>query len=370
MAMLKDPNTWDEEYLRSLPPGEYSWLEVKSRRAIDFTAGADPQRARNSLSKHVSAFANSGGGQIVLGMTDPRHAPMQVDDGGVSLEIKRPGTKEWLENVIPTLVDPPLTKFNVYIARAADESSQIAPGRGVFIIDIGDSLQAPHQATDHIYYIRSGAKSEPAGNRLVQDIAGRRRDPDVGLEFSIYSEVFRDQDEATYFPSMPSIYSPASTSRDRTAKEPQKEHIKHVLIVTARNVGRVYAMYVNCYLWLPTAILPEEKYRLRNATYRVIEGVEYQIDSEANTVRDIVGWRGPLNMTPQYGPSRYDPILPRLGHSWRFELAVDLDLQSVANMVIRWEVYADNAEPRRGTVSVGEIERTDEEDAISKEDDD
>jgi predicted HTH transcriptional regulator len=184
---MKDPRDWDEEYLLNLPVGEFDWLEVKGRRSLDLTlSGVRENNVLENLSKAISAFANSGGGVIVFGLTNPT-TQWQVDDGGVDLIVKKPSTREWLEDVIPTLVEFPLTSLNVYAIHRSSDSSQIAPGRAIFVIQVPDSEHAPHQAIDKRYYARVGGKSRPIGHRLVTDIFGRRRYPRIDLEFIIES---------------------------------------------------------------------------------------------------------------------------------------------------------------------------------------
>src|ERR1044071_9035984 len=89
-------------------------------------------------------FANSGGGNIVYGVRDADAAAERlVDAGGVSLTIKQ-NTKEWLEDVIPNLVESSLPAFNVYVITRKDASSGIAANKGIFVIEIPDSESAPH----------------------------------------------------------------------------------------------------------------------------------------------------------------------------------------------------------------------------------
>ncbi len=153
---------------------------MKGRRGPNFTLPTvNEQDVKENPSRAVSAFANSGGGVIVLGLANPRQS-WQVDDGSIELAVKRPNTWEWLEDVIPTLVDSSLSSFNVYVVQNTNAQSQTAPGRGVFIIEVPDGNQAPQQALDSKYYARVGGKSRPIGHRPVADIFGRRQHP-VGV---------------------------------------------------------------------------------------------------------------------------------------------------------------------------------------------
>ncbi len=73
-------------------------------------------------------MANSGGGHIVIGVTNPQASEPLKIDGGVDMALKN-GFKSWLEDVVPTLTDPPLTGFQVFeVLSDGMASSQIAAG--------------------------------------------------------------------------------------------------------------------------------------------------------------------------------------------------------------------------------------------------
>jgi hypothetical protein len=157
---------------------------------------------------------------------------------------------------------------------------------------------------------------------------------------------------------MPSTQDRETTS---TYKEPEifplgrppikKRKIE--LIVRARNDGRVYAQYVNCFIWLPTSLIPE--LYLQGARIEEIDGRSYFVWSRDNTRRDVLKYE--IFGASQYGPSWFDPILPTLAHTWAWELPEDLDVLTLqSDEKIFWEVYADNAPKRIGSVMIREIE--------------
>ncbi len=114
------------------------------------------------LSAALSAFANSGGGHILLG----------VEDDGTLTGIPafprgRTSAKDWLEQLIPELVSYPLSDFRIHTVEPS-ESSQIEAGRVVCVVDIGDSALCPHQAKDGKYYHRTGSRSVPASHFYLE----------------------------------------------------------------------------------------------------------------------------------------------------------------------------------------------------------
>src|SRR5713226_5759833 len=97
--MAKPVGEWVEDDVLSLPKGENDSFERKGAHMLDLTLpNTNEGRVLDELAKQLSAFANTGGGQIVYGMTDTG----AVDNGGVARSVKgNQSTKDWLEDVIP-----------------------------------------------------------------------------------------------------------------------------------------------------------------------------------------------------------------------------------------------------------------------------
>jgi hypothetical protein len=344
---MKNPSEWDEQYVLSLPVGEFDWLEIKSRRALDLTLQKE-ETVKNILSKALSAFANSGGGRIVYGVGNPKPGdPLAVDDGGVNLVTKQPTTREWLEDVIPHLVDPPLTAFNVFAVTGTSAQSQIDTGRAVFIVDVGDSHRAPHQATDHIYYVRVAGKSRPASHQMVADIFGRRQYPLIDVEVMMVLPVEPSSEESA---ESQGIVPELGVGYSHEFK----------LIVTATNNGRVYAQYVNCILRIPRFFTP-------TVHFQDIPNVTTEGGDEC-VVWYVENTRGQLflldrflhNKIPEAGQHDYVPILPGRSLRWVLTLRLDAPLShpiTWADYEISWQVYADNAPVRSGGVFLTRIKR-------------
>jgi predicted HTH transcriptional regulator len=148
---------WTEHNLEALPAGEHDYFERKSGSLFD-----DTQKLLGAVAKAVSAFANSGGGHLLLGV---------CDDGspdGVPPTRGSTATHDWLDQKLPHLVSYPLSDFRVHVVERSTPS-RIPTGREVVVIDIGDSALAPHQCNQaghgvqqYAYYHRRGGRSEPA----------------------------------------------------------------------------------------------------------------------------------------------------------------------------------------------------------------
>ena len=69
--MAKPTVEWIEDDVLSLPLGENDAFERKGAALLDLTlAQAREDSVRDELAKQLSAFANTGGGQIIYGLTN------------------------------------------------------------------------------------------------------------------------------------------------------------------------------------------------------------------------------------------------------------------------------------------------------------
>lgn len=171
--MTSAHDTWTEQMLGELSPGEYDFQEFKGTLWL-VEQGKVASHFLASLSKQLSAFANGSGGRLFIGLNDDG-----IIDGGVPIDLKRGGIRAWLEDVIPGSVEPTLRSFNVFEVPRSGPDSAILPGHAVYVVDIPTSRDAPHMAADRRYYLRIAGKSRPMGNVHVQDIVRRTNTPQI-----------------------------------------------------------------------------------------------------------------------------------------------------------------------------------------------
>lgn len=326
---MKPAAEWTEFDILNLPVGEHDWFEIKGSRAIDLTLpNVHEHSVASTLSPAVSAFANSGGGQIILGLKDQRDLAMPrcVDQGGVSLNVKRPNTKEWLDNFISTLVANPLRTFSVYVVTRQADDSQIESGKGLFVIDIGDSPDAPHQARDHCYYVRAASRTVPASHQLVVDISNRRKHPRFELKLF-------------HRPMRAGSSGPARLG----------------LGGTLRNTGTVMAQYVNLVIYIPEVLLDFRmtEYESLRQHVEVIDRVPYYPHVKANTNESFDG-------TQYRTATMYEPILPGRHLSFLVDVPLVRDYNNFvrrSELRVLYSVHADSAAPMSGEIPLGLIER-------------
>lgn len=173
MTFVKREN-WTEDQVNELPSGEHDYFDRKSGVLFD---AADRNNLLDTLAKAASAFANSGGGHLILGVTDAG-----VADGVPRILSGRTTTRDWLEQRLPQMLDYRLGDFRVHVVIPA-AASRIPQDREVLVIDFGDSALAPHQSTrDHTYYYRSAGRSLPAPHFYLELLRQRLTSPSLDFE--------------------------------------------------------------------------------------------------------------------------------------------------------------------------------------------
>lgn len=118
--------------------------EFKSGRMFD---GDQKQKWIDQLSKEVSAFANTEGGDLFLGIDEDRSSKPKVAAGidGVPAEI----APERLQQLIESNVSPPLRGIRLRSVRLSARADRV-----VFVVQIPQGSTA-YQANDGRYYGRS-----------------------------------------------------------------------------------------------------------------------------------------------------------------------------------------------------------------------
>ena len=305
-------------------------LDYKSAESLGKSVGK-----KKEISKDVSAFANSNGGIIIYGIKefdekDKRHLPKEIDP------IDRTKfSKEWLEQVINSNISPRIDDIRI-TSISLNETNQVA-----YLVDIPKSNTA-HQSSDFRYYKRFNFESIAMQDYEVKDVMNRNKTPTIELIFEL--------EKFTYEVKPPIGQISFPINRD---VEPKKKYSTlNTLNIFGKNIGGVFANYVNCFIEVPVSIIREKEYEYRETFLK--NGIEYKRLFCDNTIREIKDTQNyGLFTTNKYWPSRYDPILPET--RLRFE-EIKLKTDFVfGNEELFWEVYADNSAKRMGTILMSNI---------------
>jgi hypothetical protein len=171
---------WTESDVLSFPT-EHDQFERKSGRLVK-----DDKEFRESLAKAVSAMANSHGGHLVLGVENDGRI-----DGVPSVIKGRQSTREWLEQIIPNLLEYPLQDFRVHEVEP-DRSTSIPSNKVVIVIEVGDSPLAPHQDIfRRVYFHRVGGHSKPAPHHYLDLLRSRETYPNQKVAHAWLNFVIR-----------------------------------------------------------------------------------------------------------------------------------------------------------------------------------
>ena len=326
--MPKPVSELTEDDILALPIGENDSFERKGARLLDLTLPeVNEGRVLDELAKQLSAFSNSGGGQIIYGIADTG----AIDNGGIARVVKG-STKEWLEDVIPVLTDFEILGFNVHEIQPRTSGSSIASDRSVFVVEVPDSERAPHQSKrDLKYYVRVGGKSRPAPHRLIEDIRGRAKHPNIKLQLDL-------SDLRILGLEVP----PTTINLDTSIK------------VSARNVGALKSQNTcfHLFIGLPSVTL----HHYDNAVLRPVR--------DPNSLDQALFWEFVVPLYPEMDmttiirvlfPVSFSHSHPAVAAKFSLPRWLTTSQTDVAETVCRWTLYADNAPPKRAQVSLADL---------------
>lgn len=303
---------------------------IEESLTLDYKAAGSLAKSdgkKMEVTKDVSAMANSAGGIIIYGVAEYQdkaheHLPEKLDPVD-----RTQFPKEWLEQVISN-IRPKIDGIVIHPV-----SISTAVNHVVYVVEIPQSSTA-HQATDKRYYKRFNFESVAMEDYEIRDIMNRNKHPVIVPKFGIFVEDTRD-------------HGPKST-----------------LALFAINEGTVLANYVNVELEIPTQMVYRDK--VGDEVLEELFGIEpppntqFRTFKKENTQRDVIGVKpGMSDVTYQYGPSRYVPILPKRYFQWEIELSSDFLMLERTYYSVKWEIFADNAPPLSGKIAVEDIKVVD-----------
>jgi hypothetical protein len=310
------PRNWTESRLQNFITSEIEeslTLEYKAAEALDRN-----ETKKKEITKDVSAMANSAGGILIYGIAeyndaDKRHLPERITPVD-----RRSFPREWVEQIIQA-IRPRIDGIVIHSVNLSSGETDVA-----FVIEIPQSNTA-HQASDHRYYKRFNFQAVPMEDYEIRDVMFREQTPNIALNFLIQvtSEYQNYTDSASASGGDVSIYN---------------------LIVQARNSGSAFAQYVAVFLDAPVPILQTIENKLN-----IKDGGRF--------------YRHRLtNLNQEYADEQFKsnfPLLRSMSMSWKIPLNENFDEYRAQNLALKWKIYADNALPKEGRISLREIEVVD-----------
>ncbi|MGA2161508.1 MAG: ATP-binding protein [Methanoregula sp.] len=166
-----------EDYFRKSELSEadvQDFIAQKNKESLTLDYKRIEKFKDNDLSEHVSAFANSAGGLIILGVEERDELPVRITWGN-STEYQ----KESLESRLFSTIYPKIDGLKIIpIAQTSD------PSKRIFLIDIPQGDNPPYMAHDNRYYKRLNFQKQPMEGYEVADCFGRRRRPKLSMNLT------------------------------------------------------------------------------------------------------------------------------------------------------------------------------------------
>lgn len=291
---------WTEAKLKNFITSEIEeslTLEYKSGEALDRN-----ETKKKEITKDVSAMANSAGGIIVYGIREfeqesKRHLPEKITPVD-----RRQYPREWVEQIIQA-IRPRIDGILIHSVNLSSGENDVA-----FVIEIPQSNTA-HQASDHRYYKRFNFQAVPMEDYEIRDVMFREQTPNIALNFLI---------EVT--------------------------HNAQNLVIQARNNGSAFAQYVACFLDVPVGLLESIEHKMN-----LKDGGKF--------------YRHRLtNLNQEYADEQFKsnfPLLRSMVMNWKIPLNAEFETLRENALSLKWKIYADNALPKEGRISLKEIEIVD-----------
>ena len=154
--------------------------QVEENHQLDYKAAAALSISKkDDITKDVSAFANSAGGEVIYGIKefeqkDKKHLPEKIDpvDG-------RKFAREWLDQIIGQ-INPRIEGVRITPVRVGPQDWETC-----YVVDIPKSETA-HQARDLRYYRRYNFESVPMADHEIRDVMNRRKLPKLDLHVRLH----------------------------------------------------------------------------------------------------------------------------------------------------------------------------------------
>jgi hypothetical protein len=344
-----NPSQWTEQYLLSLlGQPESGRLEFKAGKAL--AKREDKERfMRDQLSPAVSAFANSEGGIIVIGMDEDRATKPRVAsqlDGvliGPGSGIESP---EQFQQMVDSCISPFLPGMAIRrVALSAQLQSRVA-----LVIHVPQGTTA-YQARDHLYYSRSEFETKSMPDHEVRLRMQRGRAPQARLELESWQAVTADEEfqrrlQTKQYAAAKAeagelvLYGRGGIPTREALEAPRREFDEYEFRFAVSNTGE---LTIRDFV-LAVRLVPRDD----RLTFIGEQNPDLGVESRFRFLQAEM-------LTPNKMPKKKlfpgDQILfPDV--KWSLRLATGNTLEA-EKLLVEWTIFLDDTAPIRGTIDLG-----------------
>ena len=328
------------EDLQSLIDNE---IEESTELEYKSTFAMENPKWKEELAKDVSAMANANGGTIIYGIREKEGNNGHAVPNELLPILYKDMSKDKLSLLISSIIQPKIEDVEITVIPYDDKS-------GFFVVDVPQSDTAHQNKWNHLYYKRNNAVVLAMEDYEIRDVMNRTKHPVIEIEFELHKTI-------TNIIEKPLRIAVLYDQREDKLSTEIKYELRYRLV----NKGKVYAKYINFFIHAPLILNPNKEKEPEN----VDRIKKCFVISGDNTVRDITAIKG---ISKEYGPARYDPILPGTMGWWKsFELNFD-DVQEANTIPPIWySVLADNAPERKVIVEWDDINVIEKTETITRD---
>lgn len=164
---------------------------IEENQNMDFKAGPaldkNPKN-KNEISKDVAAMANSNGGIIIYGLSEKNHVASHLTFVNGNLF-----TKESLEQVISSKISRTIPGLKIFPIRYQDQIENT-----LYVVQIPESLEAPHMSGDNRFYVRSNFQSIAMEEYQVRSLYNRQGKPKLKISGVNVYPMDNEDDDSHY----------------------------------------------------------------------------------------------------------------------------------------------------------------------------
>ncbi|OGL45525.1 MAG: hypothetical protein A2161_05030 [Candidatus Schekmanbacteria bacterium RBG_13_48_7] len=335
----KQPWEWDEEDIKKFKgQHESKKLEFKSS-AIQ---NNNYEKLKKMLTKAVSAFANTEGGTLIIGIKElkkDKHRMAGDIDDGFDPEKYSPET---LQRMITHNMNelPQGLRFKaIYLSKVKENFA--------FIIHVpkGDSA---YQASDYIYYERHEYESVPMSDRGVKLLFMQQKGPRanvflIGEKYLSAKDIYWGKRHEYLKVSKTDLFSAKDGNSLKLLKPPEKENsgiFKFKLCVqnTGLRTIKDFNLYLSASPDLNMLKIGNGADIFENEYFR-FPGMQVEIKSQT--------------LSPKFPEIKLFPFEKIIFPEVKWEIKViENDLELLKNNNLHWIIYLDDAPPFYGAINI------------------